>query len=1502
MCNPVQEINNAFDTVSGWVSSTLSGLSSTIENVLKNPLPTIATIGLTAIGVPAPIANAMVTAATGGSMEDMVISLATSYAGGQIGAAIGDLAVPELGGIAGYGGAGDLAFQPAASEAILKTVISNASAQGATALLQGKDLDQVLNTALTGAVGGLINTSLRTQFGLDPSNFGDRLIGDATKAAVSSIFNGKDPGQAIGLALSNSAFGALANTAASGLKSTVKDLNDSTAEFETIKTQADGLREEIDSESTRLAGLSKELNSTSTALNGTQANIVASKDVLDIASAAYNGYFVVSDPAAQNAFAQRMGFEQLTDYEGVPFWAKNVQREKYIGYDDYGQRELERVASFDYVNIGTEAKAVAEQQAAYLNNTVPKFKEDVEKFNTQLATFNTDNTNLNTKVNTYTGLVTDLFGEDGEGGLNKKIENLLVARDGYIEDLNENVASLTEAAGEQISGAAEDIVDDAVDLLDQNYRTSDEVAEAFANNEAFQGYEPSAADLAKFIGEGKDADLQASIDTYVDENSVDLEELAEIAGLEGYTITDADRQTLVQQGNEKDLRDSLQARFDERAVTPTEAYNIFSDLGYKPSSREAGLFTGNRDENSVRSAIADYADKRSIDYSEARQALIAAGYDDPPDEVVNQLVGQSQDAYVPRQVRTGFAKSYKTVFDFVPSSDRYEAAGLQKIEQTYDPQFTTEDEVRQMYKDLGLPEPTDEEISQYIGKQAETDIYGKLEDVRDERNARLAKEAEDAEVAKKEAAAIEKGFPSYAVQQEFKDNVKAYKDSEAVKAGFPDDDTRTLYAGNVEKFIADENEKAALQSGFPDYATLQKYGGDINAYQDYQAEQTRIANESAAQSAGFPDYATQQKYQGDVKSYNAQLEADRIETQRVANEALAQKEGFPNYSIYSQFGGDLNAYTAAQNELMAKGAEFPDYKTYMEYGGDLNAYEQDLLERDAVAAGFPDRATQVQYGNSYEAYQAELQEQARLEEERIAEAARIEQEEADRVAREQAEAASAAEAKAESDRLAEAARIAQAEADAQAAEAARLAQEEADLEAARVAQEQADAQAAEAERLAEAARVAQEEADAQAARVAEQEARLAEEARLAKEAEDARIAQEAVNEELAQSNGFPDYATYLEFNGDENAYLASLAPADTLEGGEGNDTFGDIGFDTSVGIDGDDTLVGDDTLDAGAGNDTLISEKGDDEFDDTGFDTSPGLDGDDTFVGDDTLISGDGNDTLAGDDTLVAGDGEDTLVGDDTGFDTSPGLDGKDTLVGGAWGDETVNGEDGDDEVGPLEVHDTGQRPYSITDDDGNTYTVYPDGTYTLTPPIEEVTVTPIGTDTLKPVPDVANDPFGGDTPVVLDPANDPFGGDTPIVTDPANDPFGGDTPPVVISNPENDPFGGDTPVVTDPANDPLGGDMPEEEEEEIDPATGLPRVKVQPPPKTVTPPKKPITPLPPGLTPEQLMQLFGQLGAPGIMGALQPYEMPYYFQIPEEQQFDITEAFSPTLYRLQKE
>ena len=289
MCNPVREIQNAFSTVGGWVDKTLSTVGKTFEGILKNPLPTIATIGLTAIGVPPMVTSLLRTAMTGGSMEDMVIGLATGYIGGEIGAAAGDLAVPELGDIAGYGGAGDLAFQTSATDAILKSVISNASAQGATALLQGKDLDAVLNTALSGAVGSLINTSLRTEFGLDSSKFSDKLISDATKAAVSSIFSGKDPGVAIGEALGQSAFGSIANAAATGLKSTFKDIQDTAEQFDTTQSKADTLRKEITNENTRLQTVASELNTESSTLNKTQKEIVSSRDLLNLASNAYNG-------------------------------------------------------------------------------------------------------------------------------------------------------------------------------------------------------------------------------------------------------------------------------------------------------------------------------------------------------------------------------------------------------------------------------------------------------------------------------------------------------------------------------------------------------------------------------------------------------------------------------------------------------------------------------------------------------------------------------------------------------------------------------------------------------------------------------------------------------------------------------------------------------------------------------------------------------------------------------------------------------------------------------------------------------------------------------------------------------------------------------------------------------------------------------------------------------------------------------------------------------------
>ena len=81
------------------------------------------------------------------------------------------------------------------------------------------------------------------------------------------------------------------------------------------------------------------------------------------------------------------------------------------------------------------------------------------------------------------------------------------------------------------------------------------------------------------------------------------------------------------------------------------------------------------------------------------------------------------------------------------------------------------------------------------------------------------------------------------------------------------------------------------------------------------------------------------------------------------------------------------------------------------------------------------------------------------------------------------------------------------------------------------------------------------------------------------------------------------------------------------------------------------------------------------------------------------------------------------------------------------------------------------------------------------------------------------------------------------------------------------------------------------EPEEEIDPVTGLPKVKI--------PPSKPVTPKP--VTPQQpfdfnaLLSMLGVMNQQGI--ATQPKIEAFYANIPGYQPFDVQKALSPNLY-----
>lgn len=124
MGGPAKAVQKVVDTV-----------VTTAENIVKNPLPVIETVALTAIGVPAPVASAAVTAANGGSVENIAKSAIGSYTGGAVGGEAGNI-------VAG-----------ATDSNVLANIAGSAAGSAASTLVKGGNLDQAFSNAVLGAAG-----------------------------------------------------------------------------------------------------------------------------------------------------------------------------------------------------------------------------------------------------------------------------------------------------------------------------------------------------------------------------------------------------------------------------------------------------------------------------------------------------------------------------------------------------------------------------------------------------------------------------------------------------------------------------------------------------------------------------------------------------------------------------------------------------------------------------------------------------------------------------------------------------------------------------------------------------------------------------------------------------------------------------------------------------------------------------------------------------------------------------------------------------------------------------------------------------------------------------------------------------------------------------------------------------------------------------------------------------------------------------------------------------
>ena len=194
MSNPVQEIGNAFKAVGNLAEGVVKTIGKTVENIAKNPLQAIEVAALTYTLGPAglamaetsagayAIANAAVSAANGGNVEKIALSVAASYAGGQIG---------------GY--AGNVASEMGLTDATLKQIVVTSSASASAAALSGKPLDQILAAGAAGAIGTVVRQNLIDQ-GFDPKGIDTRLITNASTAAANAIMGGKDINLEIGRA------------------------------------------------------------------------------------------------------------------------------------------------------------------------------------------------------------------------------------------------------------------------------------------------------------------------------------------------------------------------------------------------------------------------------------------------------------------------------------------------------------------------------------------------------------------------------------------------------------------------------------------------------------------------------------------------------------------------------------------------------------------------------------------------------------------------------------------------------------------------------------------------------------------------------------------------------------------------------------------------------------------------------------------------------------------------------------------------------------------------------------------------------------------------------------------------------------------------------------------------------------------------------------------------------------------------------------------------------
>ena len=175
-------VSNAFNDLGSAVNNVVKGAENTVNAIIKNPLPIIETVALIAVGVPAPVASAAVSAMNGGKIEDIATAAIVAYAAPEIGKAItGEAATVFSSATEPTAGA----YLPSAGQSALVKAASSAvgadAAATTIALASGKNLEAALNAG-TKAAG----VSLATSAGSAAGGAAGEAAGSGTAGKIAS--------------------------------------------------------------------------------------------------------------------------------------------------------------------------------------------------------------------------------------------------------------------------------------------------------------------------------------------------------------------------------------------------------------------------------------------------------------------------------------------------------------------------------------------------------------------------------------------------------------------------------------------------------------------------------------------------------------------------------------------------------------------------------------------------------------------------------------------------------------------------------------------------------------------------------------------------------------------------------------------------------------------------------------------------------------------------------------------------------------------------------------------------------------------------------------------------------------------------------------------------------------------------------------------------------------------------------------------------------------------